>query len=178
MEKEVMVNGKTYTLIKLLGKGKGGYSYLATFNNKEVVVKMIHHEPCEYYTFGNKIEAEYYDYQRLFKAGIRMPRLIDICKGQEIIIKEYVKGDTIFEYVKRDVNIDLFIDQVREIAALAKKAGLNIDYYPTNFVVQDNLIYYVDYECNEFSEEWNFENWGIKYWTRTKEFKAVLKKEQ
>jgi len=42
--------------------------------------------------------------------------------------------------------------------------------------VQDNLIYYVDYECNEFSEEWNFENWGIKYWTRTKEFKAVLKK--
>ena len=31
---------------------------------------MIHHEPCEYYTFGNKIEAEYYDYQRLFKAGI------------------------------------------------------------------------------------------------------------
>ncbi len=64
------------------------------------------------------------------------------------------------------------------MAALAKKAGLNIDYYPTNFVVQDNLIYYVDYECNEFSEEWNFENWGIKYWTRTKEFKAVLKKEQ
>ena len=49
-----------------------------------------------------------------------MPRLIDICKGQEIIIKEYVKGDTIFEYVKRDVNIDLFIDQVREMAALAK----------------------------------------------------------
>ena len=87
MEKEVMVNGKTYTLIKLLGKGKGGYSYLATFNNKEVVVKKIHHEPCEYYTFGNKIEAEYYDYQRLFKASIRMQRLIEICKGQEIIIK-------------------------------------------------------------------------------------------
>jgi len=44
-------------------------------------------------------------------------------KGQEIIIKEYVKGDTIFEYVKKRCNIDLFIDQVREMAALAKKAG-------------------------------------------------------
>ena len=27
------VNGKSYTIIKLLGKGKGGYSYLAESGN-------------------------------------------------------------------------------------------------------------------------------------------------
>lgn len=27
---ELSVNGKNYTVIKLLGKGKGGYSYLAS----------------------------------------------------------------------------------------------------------------------------------------------------
>ena len=27
MNKEMTVNGKSYTIIKLLGKGKGGYSY-------------------------------------------------------------------------------------------------------------------------------------------------------
>lgn len=29
MNKEMTVNGKKYKIIKLLGKGKGGYSYLA-----------------------------------------------------------------------------------------------------------------------------------------------------
>ena len=29
---------------------------------------------------------------------------------------------------------------------------------------------YVDYECNDYMEEWNFENWGIRYWSRTPEF--------
>ena len=64
---------------------------------------------------------------------------------------------------------------VQEMAALAKAAGLNIDYFPTNFVVQDSLIWYVDYECNEYMDAWNFENWGIKYWSRTDEFKDYLR---
>ncbi len=51
------VNGKEYTILKLLGKGKGGYSYLASNENTKVVLKQIHHEPCDYYKFGNKIEA-------------------------------------------------------------------------------------------------------------------------
>ena len=52
------INGKDYTVIKLLGKGKGGYSYLVTDGNNQYVLKQIHHEPCSYYIFGNKIEAE------------------------------------------------------------------------------------------------------------------------
>ena len=31
-------------------------------------------------------------------------------------------------------------------------------------------LYYIDYECNQYSDEWNFENWGIKYWSKTQEF--------
>ena len=29
---------------------------------------------------------------------------------------------------------------------------------------------YIDYECNNYMDEWNFENWGIKYWSKTTEF--------
>ena len=31
-------------------------------NGRHVVVKQIHHEPCGYYQFGNKIQAEMNDY--------------------------------------------------------------------------------------------------------------------
>ena len=78
MPEILTVNGKEYKIIKLLGKGKGGYSYLAQADEKNVVVKQIHHEPCDYYTFGNKIEAERFDYGRLLDAGIRVPKMLDI----------------------------------------------------------------------------------------------------
>ena len=56
--------------------------------------------------------------------------------------------------------------QVREMAKAAYEAGLNIDYFPTNFVVKDDRIFYIDYECNDYMDEWNFENWGRKYYSR------------
>ena len=59
---EVFVNQKAYRIIKLLGHGKGGYSYLAKKDGKEYVLKQIHHEPCSYYKFGNKIQSEINDY--------------------------------------------------------------------------------------------------------------------
>lgn len=159
----------------MLGHGKGGYSYLAETDGMQVVVKQIHHEPCDYYSFGNKIEAEHRDYERLRAAGIRIPEMISIDSEAEIIVKEYIEGDTIFDYVLNGVSVEPYLAQVREMASQAKAAGLNIDYFPTNFVVQNGLIWYVDYECNEYMDEWNFENWGIKYWSRTAEFEEYLR---
>lgn len=173
--KIVNVNGNEYKIIKLLGHGKGGYSYLAERNSERSVLKQIHHEPCSYYTFGNKIEAERYDYQRLTDAGIRIPKLFDIDSANERIVKEYIDGKTIFELVKNDISVEQYMPQIYEMAEQAKSAGLNIDYFPTNFVVQNGLIYYVDYECNDYMDEWNFENWGIKYWSKTPEFLEYIK---
>ena len=170
MQKTVTVNEKEYYIIKLLGKGKGGYSYLAEKDGKQYVLKQIHHEPCEYYNFGNKIEAEQNDYNRLLNTGIRIPKMLDIDIAEERILKEYIDGPTIFELVKNDAMKDIYLEQVREMARKVYDAGLNIDYFPTNFIVQNDLIYYIDYECNSYMDEWNFENWGIKYWSKTKEF--------
>ena len=170
------VNGNEYSIIRLLGKGKGGYSYLAEKNGAKYVLKQIHHEPCAYYTFGNKIEAENNDYKRLLNVGIRIPMMIEIDIENERILKEYIDGDTIFDMVKDDVSVESYMAQIREMADNAKNAGLNIDYFPTNFVVQNGLIYYIDYECNDYMEEWNFENWGIKYWSKTPEFIEYLNK--
>lgn len=176
MIKEIVsVNGKDYEVVKLLGKGKGGYSYLATAGEQKVVLKQIHHEPCSYYQFGDKIQSEIHDYKRLNEIGIRMPKMLDVDVEKERIIKEYIEGDTIFDMVKKDEDVSLYIPQVKEMCKLLYPARTNIDYFPTNFVVHDQLLYYIDFECNDYMEEWNFENWGIKYWSRTEEFLDYLK---
>ena len=175
MDGYLTVCGKSYRIICLLGHGKGGYSYLAENNGMRSVLKQIHHEPCDYYTFGNKIEAELHDYELLQAAGIRIPKMLAIDMEAERIVKEYIEGKTVFEYVREDNLQESYLVQVREMAEKAKTAGLNIDYFPTNFVVHEGLIWYVDYECNRYMDEWNFENWGIKYWSRTPEFENYLK---
>ena len=174
MDTTVTVCGKKYEIVSLLGRGKGGYSYLAEADGKQFVLKQIHHEPCDYYSFGNKIEAECRDYNRLSDTGIRIPKMVAVDTESERIVKDYISGKTVFECVRDGIDIQPYLVRVRDMAALAKAAGLNIDYFPTNFVIQNGLIWYVDYECNEYMDEWNFENWGIKYWSRTAEFEDYL----
>lgn len=170
MEEAMRVNGTEYRIIKLLGKGKGGYSYLAEDDHNKYVLKQIHHEPCDYYQFGDKIQAELRDYERLKKIGIRIPKMIDVDIENERILKEYIDGETIFDLIKKDQMKDEYLVQVKNMCQLLYPAGTNIDYFPTNFIPQNGVLYYIDYECNNYMEEWNFENWGIRYWSKTPEF--------
>lgn len=158
------VNGKGYDVLCLLGKGKGGYSYLVSDGRNEYVLKQIHHEPCDYYQFGNKIESELRDYKTLSKIGIRMPGMLEADVDNERILKEYIRGETIRTLVAENRMKVTYYSQIKEMCDLLYPAGINIDYYPTNFVVQDGLLYYIDYECNEYSEKWDFEHWGSQYW--------------
>lgn len=178
MDKKMTVNEKEYEILRLLGKGKGGYSYLADDGTKKYVLKQIHHEPCDYYQFGNKIAAEIADYNRLKEIGIKIPALIDVDTENERILKEYIAGDTIYELILRDNMESAYIDQLRSMCVLLYAAHMNIDYFPTNFVVRSGEIYYIDFECNEYTDEWNFENWGIKYWSKTPEFLQYVKEQK
>ena len=171
----VTVGEGEYAVLRLLGHGKGGYSYLAEGGDGPVVLKQIHHEPCSYYTFGDKIGAELYDYDRLQAAGVPIPKLIACDRAVERLVKEFIDGPTVFELVRDGADVTPYIEQVRAMAARAKAAGLNIDYFPTNFVVQDGRLWYIDYECNEYMDQWNFENWGVRYWSRTAEFETYVK---
>lgn len=175
--KTISVNFKEFKIIKLLGTGKSGYSYLVSdYSNNLFVVKQIHHEPCSYYTFGNKLESEINDYNKLSNIKIPMPKLIEIDYKNERILKEYIDGDTIDKYVLNDLMKEDYIDQVKKMCEVLYKHNLNIDYFPTNFVVNNDVLYYVDYECNTYMDEWNFENWGIKYYFKTNEFLKHFKK--
>lgn len=167
------VNGKEYEIVKLLGKGKGGYSYLADDGVKKYVLKQIHHEPCDYYQFGNKVEAEINDYNRLKEIGIRIPVMVAVDIKRERILKEFIDGDTIYELILQDRMKFSYVDQLHGMCELLYAAHTNIDYFPTNFVVSNEEVYYIDFECNEYMEEWNFENWGIKYWSKTPEFLEI-----
>lgn len=170
------VNGREFQVIKLLGKGKGGYSYLVADGAGEYVLKQIHHEPCDYYTFGDKLASELRDYERLRAIGIPLPRLLDVDEAQERLLKEYIPGDTIDRLVLNDAMRPEYYDQIRAMCEKLYAANTNIDYYPTNFAAREGTLYYIDFECNDYMEQWNFENWGSKFWSKTPEFLSAFQK--
>ena len=103
-----------------------------------------------------------------------MPALLEVDEARERILKEYIDGETILQLVCQDRMVPDYLDQIRAMCALLYPANTNIDYFPTNFVVQDGKLFYIDYECNDYMAEWSFENWGIKYWSKTPELLAYL----
>jgi len=165
--------GRDYRIIRLLGHGKGGYSYLVADGSELLVLKQIHHEPCSYYQFGDKMQSELNDYRKLKEIGIPMPVLLQADLEPERILKQYIPGPTAFELVLKDQMKPDYLRQVRGMCAKLYDAGLNIDYYPTNFIIQDDRLWYIDFECNAYQEQWDFEHWGVRYWSRTSEFLAA-----
>ena len=65
--------------------------------------KKIHHELCDYYSFGNKIEAGLRDYERLQNAGIRIPGMQAVDRDAERIVRDYIEGLTVMELVQAGV---------------------------------------------------------------------------
>lgn len=172
------VNAVEYRVLRLLGKGKGGYSYLAEGPEGQVVVKQIHHEPCAYYQFGDKLAAELRDYDRLLALEIPMPRLLAVDHGRERLVKVYLPGATVYDLVLEDRLPPDYITQMEALCRRLYAAGLNIDYFPTNFIPLDGVLYYVDYECNEYQQQWDFDHWGRTYWSRTPELLAYAEQKR
>ena len=160
------VNGAAWTIQRLLGHGKGGYSYLAQRGDATAVLKQIHHEPCDYYQFGDKLASERQDYARLVAAGVPVPKLLAVDEQQERLLKEYVDGPTVAQLVEQNAMPDACLAQVRALSEQLRAQGMNIDWYPTNFILQNEKLYYVDYECNDYMDQWSFERWGVQYWVK------------
>ncbi len=160
---------------ELLGKGKSAFSFLAKNSNNIYVLKLMHNEKVSYYDFKNdKTSVEINAFNKLKKLGIRIPKLITYDLERQYLLKEMIEGPTAAEYIcENQINEDI-IKQLFLISNVLKSVKLNIDFFPTNFVISKNELYYIDYEINEYSFEWSLENWGIFYWANNEGFKKFF----
>ncbi len=162
-------------IIKAIGKGKSGISYLCEVDSRDVILKQMHNEMIDYYHFQkSKIQLEIEAYQVLEKLPIKIPKLLYYNIENEYLIKEYIKGETIAECIaKGELSFNIF-EKIYSWATELEKQNVNIDYFPNNFVFSEDELYYIDYEINEYTAEWNFLNWGIYYWLNYEGFSKFM----
>lgn len=104
--------------------------------------------------------------------GIKLPRLLEANADHNFLLKEYIDGKLVTDLVIAASLPDACVKQVFEMARVLKASDLNIDYFPDNFVVMNEVLYYVDYEYNQYDPLWNLPNWGLYYWANSSGMKA------
>ena len=82
-----------------------------------------------------------------------MPKMLDIDMKNERILKEFIEGYTIYELALEDKVRPSYIKQIKSMCEILYPLNINIDYFPTNFIVSNELLWYIDYECNDYMEE-------------------------
>jgi hypothetical protein len=128
----------------------------------------MHDEPCPYYDFGdaNKAEIEVQSYYFLSKLGLAIPKLLSFNLERRFIVKEYIQGMVATELIASGRATQV-IEQLFKMSQIAMNAGINLDYFPANFVIKNKVLYYIDYEFNPYMVEWDLAHWGIYYWANS-----------
>ncbi len=159
------------TIIRRLGKGKAGFSYLAQHRAGNVVLKLMHNESSVYYNMpDDRIGAEISAYSRLKTLGMPVPKLLCFDTEKQYLVKDYIEGETAAEWIARGGDVENAVPQLMWMAAKLARHDLNMDYFPTNFVWTGKKLYYIDYEVNAYSKEWDLFNWGLYYWANGRGF--------
>ena len=162
----VYILGEGYRVKKTLGKGKGGYSFLVE-DRKGIAftLKCFHHEAVDYYTFTrSKVDLELNAYSFLSSNGVPVPRLLYWDTEREILLKEFIPGDTALERVSRGEDLSRYFPVLEKLQSKMREKNVNLDWYPSNFIDFNDTLYYIDYEISPYEDKWTFENWGINYW--------------
>jgi TP53 regulating kinase and related kinases len=172
----VETNNGSLKIIKSLGKGKSGYSYLAESEHKNLVLKVMHDEPVPYYSFEiDKVASESNAYELLKALNIPVPEMYTASLKGNYLIKEYIPGITGAEWIIGHNEGESVISQLFDMANTMERNKFNLDYFPSNFVINDDQLFYVDYEVNNYNPEWDLKNWGIYYWANKEGFRKFLK---
>ena len=119
----------------------------------------------DYYSFsGNKVDLELDAYVFLSSTSIKTPRLLYWDREREIILKEYIPGETALERKEKGEDLSFLFSTLDEYQEEVEKRKVNLDWYPTNFIFNQGHLYYIDYEISPYEEKWNLHNWGLGHW--------------
>ncbi|MBN1217020.1 MAG: hypothetical protein JXA99_16480 [Candidatus Lokiarchaeota archaeon] len=175
MNKFISIKNENYKIIKILDTGKSGSSYLISNDKIKYVLKEFRKIEYSYIKFEELLSKELSSYKVLKSIEIPIPNLIDYNEEEKYLVKEYIEGKIATELIAENILNENILKQLFQIVKIAYANSLNIDYYPKNFVYNNKRLYYIDYEIQPFTKEWNFENWGIYYWLNSEGFAKYLK---
>lgn len=163
---------ETYNLERELNTVSNGKFYLYKKDNDYVVIKELSKKVDS--EGEMEIDKELFSYERLKALEINVPKLLGYNRELNLVIKEYLEGKDLLGIIRdQTLGKDNFGELLKYSESL-NADNLNIDYFPANFILKEDSLYYINYKVFPYSEELNLRNWGIYYWINNEGIKKYL----
>ena len=166
MEKMFKIGENEYSLKNKIGFDEDKASYLVTNEGEDYLL--------EEYLDSELLEMYVENTCDLVASQIPMLNLIELDAYQKMLVKEYKEGKSLYYMILDGEDISNYIEQIKVMAEEMKKEDLALDFFPTNFIVVDNKVYYTSFEIFELDENTSLEN-NMKFFSKTKEFDDYVK---
>ena len=164
---ELLIKRKPYKVISLLKEDELFKSYKCEYKSETKFVKVFSDKPA--------FLADQANYKALKKCGIKMPKLQKVDKNSLILVYEFIEEETAFDALLKHDLEDVYFDKLFEMYRFARFSKIELDYFPTNFVIHKGELYYLSHFFSEQNKDKNLENFGIFYWFYSQELVKYLK---
>ena len=137
-------------------------TFKCSFKHKLYLVKKYDLENSESRESFNMVVS-------LTHCSVKMARVKIIDKKNGYIVKEYIEGVSLFDYIlDHDFNENIY-RQVFQNSYMAKIAGLNLDLSLSSWMLVGDELYYIADKCEKFEHDKEFTKTMLRTWFLGKE---------
>lgn len=162
---ELKIKHKTYQVNEIISDNV----FKCTFKNKEYLV-------YKYEPKSDEFTKKAFVFKKLHESGINTPKLVAIDKKSGCIVREFVSGISMFDYIlDNDFNEDIY-KKIFLNSYMARIAGLNLNYDLSEWLLVDTELYYVGVYVDKYNPNYDFTKSDIKKWFFTKDLAKYYEK--
>ena len=144
-------------------------AFKAEYKNKEFFVK-------KYDLNSSEGRVRFVMVQKVAKTGVVQPKLKFAEKKTGYVVKEYVDGTLMKDYIlDHDFDENIY-KQIFFNSYMAKAVGLTLDFNLDSWMMVGDKLYYVGEYCDKYTPEKDFTRNGITLWFFTKDLAKYYEK--
>ena len=117
-----------------------------------------------------------YSIKRINNSGVKSPKLFVSDSKTGYLVRSYLEGESLAEYMAHDELTDDMYEQLFKNAYLAKLSQITLNYEPDKWILIDGVLYYTYPHAINYVKEKDLADHYIRLWFNTKERAEFLRK--
>ena len=149
----ITVKHKEFEILELISNN----IWKCSFKNKIYILTKLYVDDINY-------RENLFMISKLSHSAIKQPKLKFIDKKQGYVVREYVEGITVFDYILDHDFTDSIYKQIFSNSYFARTAGLNLNFDLKSWLIVGDQLYYNSLICYKYNPNEDFTKKDIRLW--------------
>ena len=159
------IKHKEYDVIELISNN----IYKCSYKNKTYIISKLDVNDINYREILFMIN-------KLKNSGVSQPKIFAIDKKQGYVVREYLEGTSLFDYILDSDFDENIYKQVYLNSYYARAAGINLDFNLKAWTLVNNKLYYTSLYCEKYDQNKDFTKKMVRQWFLSDELAKYYEK--